>query len=345
MSDDRFEETFKQKRCICSRKRFSENESRENVRRHVDNCDVFKLKKKRPRIIESFFPRSSRDNIESREGNSSVSDNTVATGEGNSSVNDNTVETGEETSLEPVEQEDIVEQSIVQGGDGSVIENLSVADVESNSNTVADPIDINPDVIDEGSGNDSSEGERFCGGFYLFPDKEFYANYPFGVHTEANKHVEAYSQFIPVDGAVYSTKCRNRQFKLSSTSTNSICDDCYSLKTLNSVKGILERSNLGYEDLKSTNNVFLNQKQLVEKLEEQKKCLEKFNLKKFNNEKKLQVLKRKLGYHQRFLVALSEKDGPRLRQLISVCLRQKNGISYILNKLSKAMQNVYSPKG
>ena len=130
MSDDRFEEIFKQKRCIWSRKRFRENESRENVRRHVDNCDVFKLKKKRPRIIESFFPRPSRDNFESREGNSSVSDNTVATGEGNSSVNDNTVETGEETSLEPVEHEDIVEQSVVQGGDGSVIKNLSVADVE-----------------------------------------------------------------------------------------------------------------------------------------------------------------------------------------------------------------------
>ena len=69
------------------------------------------------------------------------------------------------------------------------------------------------------------------------------------------------------------------------------------------------------------------------------------SLQKFNDQKKLNVLNRKLGHYNRFLTCLGEKDVPRLRQLIAVCLRQKNGISYILNKLSKAMNNLYKPNG
>ena len=41
--------------------------------------------------------------------------------------------------------------------------------------------------------------------------------------------------------------------------------------------------------------------------------------------------------HQRVLMSLTEKDVPRLRQLVSVCIRQKRSISYIIEK-SKTRQ-------
>ena len=49
--------------------------------------------------------------------------------------------------------------------------------------------------------------------------------------------------------------------------------------------------------------------------------------------------------HQRVLMSLTEKDVPRLRQLVSVCIRQKRSISYIIEKVNKAMHGLYSPKG
>ena len=38
-------------------------------------------------------------------------------------------------------------------------------------------------------------------------------------------------------------------------------------------------------------------------------------------------------------------DVPRLKQLISVCVRQIRGISYIVEKLNKAIAGIYNPKG
>ena len=44
-------------------------------------------------------------------------------------------------------------------------------------------------------------------------------------------------------------------------------------------------------------------------------------------------------------MTLKENDAPRLKQLISVCVRQKHGISYIVEKLNKSIAGIYNPKG
>ena len=49
-------------------------------------------------------------------------------------------------------------------------------------------------------------------------------------------------------------------------------------------------------------------------------------------------------YH-RFLMALASHDVPRLRQLISVCMRQKRSMTFIVDKLNKAISGIYNPKG
>ena len=44
-------------------------------------------------------------------------------------------------------------------------------------------------------------------------------------------------------------------------------------------------------------------------------------------------------------MTIKGNDVPRLKQLISVCVRQKRGMSYIVEKLNKAIAGIYNPKG
>ena len=52
-----------------------------------------------------------------------------------------------------------------------------------------------------------------------------------------------------------------------------------------------------------------------------------------------------IAMHHRFLMALVSHDVPRLRQLISVCMRQKRSMTFIVDKLEKAISGIYNPKG
>ena len=70
----------------------------------------------------------------------------------------------------------------------------------------------------------------------------------------------------------------------------------------------------------------LNFEQLTAKLRKQEDNVKELN---FNQKKKLSVLRKKLAMHQRFIVSLSEKDVPRLKQLISDCKgKKRNDIFY-----------------
>ena len=81
------------------------------------------------------------------------------------------------------------------------------------------------------------------------------------------------------------------------------------------------------------------------KIDYQKSVNEKLRLTQLNDRRKIKALHEKAVMHQRFMMALSEKNVPRLHQLIRVCLRQKRGINDIVHQLNKAINGVYSPKG
>ena len=126
-----------------------------------------------------------------------------------------------------------------------------------------------------------------------------------------------------------------------------ICRDYSSLGTLNSVNQLLERSQVPGSDIVSckVNNKFLNFEQITGKLENCQQEMKEVKLTELNQNKKLSILRKKLAMHERFIMALSENDVPRLRQLIAVCIRQRRGVAYIVDKLQSAISGLYSPKG
>ena len=53
----------------------------------------------------------------------------------------------------------------------------------------------------------------------------------------------------------------------------------------------------------------------------------------------------RMSEHGRFLIALSELDVPRVRQLVATALKAGRSISYIVDKLFDAANGLYRPKG
>ena len=186
-----------------------------------------------------------------------------------------------------------------------------------------------------------------CEGLTLFDPQEFYLKYPFATHSFTDTRNPSFSEFVPVHGKIYSKECFEKRFSLSHSS-KPLCSSCDSLSSLNSVKGMLNRADLQYEDnsnFRKINNHFLTPQQLIKKVQFQEKTISKLRLLSFNLQKKNNVLAHKVSHYERFLMALKENDVPRLKQLISVCVRQKRSIAYMVEKLNKAISGIYSPKG
>ena len=155
-----------------------------------------------------------------------------------------------------------------------------------------DPVDLINEippltaVLDE-----VEENINLSKGFQLFSKSEFYSLYPFGVHSSYNKDNEVFKTFVPFDGVVFSTKCRDRQFKLFEHQDEpGICNDC--------VKLLIERAGLSYAELRQCQNSYLNHVQLFEKLEQQKATLDKLKLSHLNDKRTISVLQRKLSHYQ-----------------------------------------------
>ena len=76
---------------------------------------------------------------------------------------------------------------------------------------------------------------RVCRGLPLVDKSEFYMKYPFAAHSEAES--SAFRGIVPIDGAIFSRSCFDRNF----ASTSDIYDSCNNLKTLNCVKNMITR--------------------------------------------------------------------------------------------------------
>ena len=83
---------------------------------------------------------------------------------------------------------------------------------------------------------------------------------------------------------------------------------------------------------------------MIKKINYQKRKIDTLRLSSLNDRKKLKVLQKKVIMHQRFVMILANKDVPHLKQLLSVCIRQKRDISYIVHQLNKAINGFSSPK-
>ena len=121
------------------------------------------------------------------------------------------------------------------------------------------------------------------------------------------------------------------------------CNKCCSDLEYNSVlRGLTERSHLTYSpQLLKTQNIYLTYSQLVEKNNAYRKTVQSLKVLNLNKDKKFHRLGQSLSYHQRFMVLMSENNVPRIQQLVAVALKNRRSITYIIEKVSQAIEGVY----
>jgi hypothetical protein len=73
-------------------------------------------------------------------------------------------------------------------------------------------------------------------------------------------------------------------------------------------------------------------------------CRDKLRLDLLNARRKVACLYRTASMNKRLLIALSQNDVPRLRQLLKFCLKQGRSVSAIMEKLAQAVEGCYKPK-
>ena len=103
----------------------------------------------------------------------------------------------------------------------------------------------------------------------------------------------------------------------------------------------ISRSALPVEEMATHNNCFLNYKQLSMKCNTHHQEMRKSRLEILSLQCKLNKLGKTLDMHQRFLLNISNNDIPRLKELVSVALRNKHSVSYIVSKVVDAIDGVY----
>ena len=58
--------------------------------------------------------------------------------------------------------------------------------------------------------------------------------------------------------------------------------------------------------------------------------------------RKAVILQRNLELHKRFMLLISNNNVPRLKELVSVALRNKRKVSYIIDNVVKAIKGLYN---
>ena len=134
--------------------------------------------------------------------------------------------------------------------------------------------------------------------------------------------------------------CKNLNYVLPNYQA-SVNSSCYALKDNKKFQAIVDRSVLPFRELQSYNNRFLNHIQLSSKSNNYRLELRKSRLEIMNLHGKINRLGETLDMHQRFLVCISEKNVPRLNQLVAVALRNRRSIDYIVGKVVDAIDGHY----
>ena len=121
-----------------------------------------------------------------------------------------------------------------------------------------------------------------------------------------------------------------------------LTETCSALETNDQLRTILNRAVKTYEDIhQNTNNIFLTHKQLSEKANQLHKQPNLLQLECLNRAKKVSRLNSVLALHQRFMVLISQNNVLRIKELVSVALKHRRSINYIVEKVLDAIDGVY----
>ena len=179
-----------------------------------------------------------------------------------------------------------------------------------------------------------------CAGVYLScpPGSNIFHCFPFQLLQKKNLVFE--------NGNFHHTACAARGYQIvdisleSSTPMNKIC---YNLMYSSNVEKIVQNM-LDTDFYKTTTqDENLSHMQMKQRLDKVRNDAKQIQLQNFNLIRKVERLNKTLDLHQRLLVLLKEGKVHRLKQLLSVAMRNSRNISYIVGKVVDAIAGIYRP--
>jgi hypothetical protein len=135
--------------------------------------------------------------------------------------------------------------------------------------------------------------------------------------------------------AFYSLNCWNKNCLLETRLDENTCFDCEMLQHNNDLKKVLERTKLN--DTTGLNHQLLNYRQLKHSNESKADQLNKFKLQTLNLQRSnISLMNRTNDYH-RLMKLVSQNDVPRIKQLISACLKSRVSINTMTERVCSAI--------
>ena len=181
----------------------------------------------------------------------------------------------------------------------------------------------------------TSDYVKYCVGWQP-QGTDLFEQFPFQLLPTMKSVVFSNSSFHHVE-------CMQNNYMLKDVAVedNQVNVVCLRLQEDSNVKSIMKRSTEPFKQLATYNNRFLNHRQLSNKCTSYRKELQKSQLDTMNMHRKLNRLGSTLDMHQRFLLCISQNNIPRLQQLVSVAVRNRRSIQYIVDKVLNAIDGVY----
>ena len=153
-----------------------------------------------------------------------------------------------------------------------------------------------------------------------------------------------WSHIIVNHNTIHHKKCFSNNYILRDDGThdvNKCCDDLRYNKALND---IITRASLNVTELPCYSCKYLNFTQLHAKIQVFEKIKNELKLEGLNNKRNLARLGGSLGLHQRLVSLMATNNVPRIKELLSVALRNRRSLNYIVDKVKDAIDGVYSPR-
>ena len=106
---------------------------------------------------------------------------------------------------------------------------------------------------------------------------------------------------------------------------------------------LIESSNDDSKHLSTANNSQLTFSQMGSRIKNYRLQLQKKKLEVLSKSKTIFRLNHTLSLHQRLMLLIQENSIPRIHEIVSVALKHKRGIGYVISKITDAVNGVYSP--
>lgn len=177
-----------------------------------------------------------------------------------------------------------------------------------------------------------------CKGFIPpFPNGNFEVWYPYAnIHFHATKYVKP---FVVGDGFLRSDHCTPNIQK------GNICKACSNLQFNPFIKNVIEKAEMYHDGtIDKTPNEMLSHGELVIKLEKMREQHSKQYLDLQNLNRKNAKLVATISTYDDILNAIATNDIPRIRRLVAVQLNKGSSVNSILEALSSAITQHYTPR-